>query len=220
MNVIKKIMWVALGACLLGTTGCGGGTATGGTTGSAENLSFEGWTDYRSGNYAVSEELFLDALGLDPQFSEALNGLGWIKFQQAGQEENRESRSALLAASRTNFQKATAAAPENVDAWVGLSGLELHLGNWTDARDAANRALSIDPNFFSTHDNIDFKDVHLILAQAYFYLGAFVHTDDTADPNNSLHHIDVVSPKFKAFYHNNGLTPPDLITKIGELQGL
>jgi len=51
-------------------------------------------------------------------------------------------------------------------------------------------------------------------------LGAFVHTPDTADPNNSLHHIDAVAPGYKTHYHSNRLTPPDLITKIGELQGL
>lgn len=213
-----------IASCLLGIAfsviGCGGGTVTGGTTGSAENLSFEGWTDYTKGDYAKSEEVFLDALSLDPQFSEAYNGLGWLKFQQAGQETNAEIRQAMLQTSRENFLKATASNPENTDAWVGLAGLELHLGNWTDARDAANRVLTLEPNFFSKHDNIDFKDVHIILAQAYFYLGAFVDSESTADPNNSLHHIDMVSRGYKELYHRTGLTPPDLIDKIGELQGL
>ena len=219
MKTFKNAIVVLLGVCLSASMGCGGGTATGGTAGSAENLSFEGWDDYVRGDYTKSEQVFLDALSLDPQSTEAFNGLGWLKFQQAGQEENRENRAALLATSRENFQKATAAAPENVDAWVGLSGLELHLGNWTDARDAANRALTLNPAFFSTHDNIDFKDVHLILAQAYFYLGAFVDTEDTADPNNSLHHINAVAPGYKKLYHDNGFSPPDLIVKIGDLQG-
>ena len=64
----------------------------------------------------------------------AHNGLGWLNFQQAGQEENNAQRESLLTTARTNFQRATAADPENVDAWVGLSGLELELGNWADAR--------------------------------------------------------------------------------------
>ena len=209
-----------LGFCFFGAIGCGGGTATGGSAGSAENLSFEGWDDYVTGDYEKSEEVFLDALSLDPQSTEAFNGLGWLKFQQAGQEGNVERREAILATSRENFLKATASEPTNVDAWVGLSGLELQLGNWTDARDAANRAITLDPSYFSTHDNIDFQDIHLILAQAYFFLGAFVHTDDTADPNNSLHHVDVVAPGYKKFYHASGLAPADLITKIGEIQGL
>lgn len=220
MKMMKYIAWGFIGLCLLATTGCGGGTATGGTSGSAETLSFEGWSDYVTGDYTKSEEIFLDALSLDPQFSEAYNGLGWLKFQQAGQETNTEARDAMLQSSRQNFQKATSANPENVDAWVGLAGLELHLGNWQDARDAANRVLTLEPNFFSKHDNIDFKDVHLILGQAYFYLGAFTDTEETADPNNSLHHIDAVAKGFKTQYHRDGLTPPDLITKIGELQGL
>jgi len=205
---------------MVAAAGCGGGTTVGGVLGSAETLTFEGWSNYRVGSYATSESLFSDALRVDSQFSDAYNGLGWLKFQQAGQEANRERREALLAAARTNFQKATAADPENVDAWVGLSGLELHLKNWAGARDAANRALSLSPRFFSSHDNIDYRDVHLILAEAYFFLGAFVHAAETPDPNNSLHHINAVSAGYKTFYHANQQTPPDLILKIGELQGL
>ena len=214
-------LFIFAGLAALGATGgCGGGTAVGGAVGSAETLTFEGWSNYRLGHYATAESRFLDALRVDSQFSDAYNGLGWLKFQQAGQEANRERREALLTASRTNFQKATAADPENVDAWVGLAGLELHLKNWAGARDAANRALSLSPRFFSSHDNIDYRDVHLILAEAYFFLGAFIHTAETSDPNNALHHINAVSAGYKVFYHDNKLTPPELVIKIGELQGL
>ena len=38
-----------------------------------------------------------------------------------------------------------------------------------EAQIAATRALSLDPRYFSTHDNIDFKDVHLVLAEAFFF---------------------------------------------------
>lgn len=203
-----------------GLIGCGGGTAVGGSSTSSENLTFEAWQGYRSGSLADSEKLFEDALSVDSQNSEAYNGLGWLNFQKAGQEENKEQREGILQKSRDSFQKATASNPENVDAWVGLSGLELHLGNWTDARDAANRALSLDPRYFSTHDNIDFRDIHLILAEAFFFLGAFIHTEISPDPNNSLHRLDAIAPGYKALYHDNNLTPPDLVTKIGELQGL
>lgn len=200
--------------------GCGGGTTVGGSVGSAETLTFEGWSSYRKGSYAASEARFQDALRVDSQFSDAYNGLGWLKFQQAGQEPNRERREALLATARTNFQKATASDPQNTDAWVGLAGLELHMKNWASARDAANRALSLEPRYFSSHDNIDYRSVHLILAKAYFFLGAFINGQTTPDPNNSLHHINAVSAGYKIFYHANNLTPPDLIIKIGELQGL
>ena len=203
-----------------GLNGCGGGTAVGGSSTSSENVTFEAWDGYRGGSLAESETLFEDALGVDSQNSEAHNGLGWVNFQKAGQEGNTEQRESLLQKSRDSFQKATAANPENTDAWVGLSGLELHLGNWEDARDAANRALSLNPRYFSSHDNIDFRDVHLILAEAYFFLGAFFHTEITPDPNNSLHHLDAIDPGYKEQYHDNGFAPPDLITKIGELQGL
>ncbi|MCZ6634721.1 MAG: tetratricopeptide repeat protein [bacterium] len=225
MTWLKTALTCVWAILLLSTlSGCGGGTSAGGTFGTSQRLTFEGWQSYISSQtpeeLQAAEELFRDAVALDPSFSEAHNGLGWLTFQKAGQAQTQEGRSALLGAARSNFQRATTAEPGNSDAWVGLAGLELAAGNWAAARDAANRALSLDPRYFSTHDNIDFKDVHLVLAEAFFFLGAFVDTVETLDPNNTLHHLDLVDPGYKLFYHANKLTPPDMIQKIGELQGL
>lgn len=215
-------IWAIL--LLFTLSGCGGGTSAGGTFAPAQRLTFEAWQDYTSSDnpeeLQAAEELFKDAVALDPSFSEAHNGLGWLSFEKAGQAQTREERSTLLSEARSSFQRATAAEPENSDAWVGLAGLELAAGNWAEAQIAATRALSLEPRYFSTHDNIDFKDVHLVLAEAFFFLGAFVDTPETPDPNNALHHIDQVDPEYKEFYHANKLTPPDMIQKIGELQGL
>ena len=65
----------------LSVTSCGGGTGAGGTFGSSETLTCEGWETYRGAleaqDYDAAERLFSDALNLDPAFSEAHNGLGW-----------------------------------------------------------------------------------------------------------------------------------------------
>ncbi len=218
-----KTVWVrstalALLPLSLCATGCGGGTSVGGTFGSAETSAFEGWEAYKTMSDAKAEELFRNALSLDPSFSEAYNGLGWLDFRRAGQVDG-DQQAQLLGVAKTNFKRATAADPANTDAWAGLAGTELAGGNYTEARDAANRVLSLDSRYFSSHDNIDYRDLHLVLAESYFFIGWFTSTQQTPDPNNALHHLDVLSPGYKAMYHSSGLTPPDLILKIEELQG-
>ena len=217
-----SILAVAVGLAV--ASGCGGGTGTGGSFGSAETLTFEGWDSYRGSSdpldLAEAERLFSNAISLDPSFSEAHNGLGWLNLQRAGQESGSEERSRLLERARTNYQRAIAADPQNEDAWAGLAGLELAANNWVAARDAANRALEINPQYFSSHDNVDFRDLHIVLAQSFFHLGNFIETPSTLDPNNSLFHLDFLEPGFKEVYLETEppLTPPDLILKIEELQ--
>ncbi len=208
--------------CLV-TAGCGGGTGTGGTFGSSETLTFEGWEAYRGAieatDYDAAEKLFTDALNLDPAFSEAHNGLGWLNLQRAGQaDEDPQERERLTDVARANFQRAVAANPDNADAWAGLTGLELAQNNWAAARDAGNRVLALQPRFFSNHDNVDYRDIHLMLAQAYLNLGAFIESSASLDPNNSLFHIDSVDPGYKNTFETLGLQPSDLILKIEELQ--
>ena len=209
---------VLVASLLIWLAGCGGGTGTGGSFGSAETLTFEGWDSYKGQDPDKAVELFNNALSLDPTFSDAYNGLGWLAFEKAGQADTEPARARLLNEAKESFERATAADPENVDAWVGLAGLELARDNWAAARDAANRALSLEPRYFSSHDNIDFRNVHLVLAESYFFLGEFVETEETPDPNNALYHLDAVDPGYRKFYQENGLTAPDLVRKIGELQ--
>ena len=204
-------------------TSCGGGTGAGGTFGSSETLTFEGWETYRGAleaqDYDAAERLFSDALNLDPAFSEAHNGLGWINLQRAGQaDDDLQDRTRLTDLARTNFQRAVAANPENADAWAGLTGLELAENNWAAARDAGNQVLALQPRFFSNHDNIDFRDIHLILAQAYLNLGAFIESSASLDPHNSLFHVDVVDPGYRNTFEVLNLQPAELILKFEELQ--
>jgi tetratricopeptide (TPR) repeat protein len=209
----KNPIGMLLAALFLGAVaGCGGGTGVGGTFGSAESLTFEGWDAYQRVGYDQAEQLFQNALGLDPNFAGAHNGLGWVNFNRAGQEEDADKRRQLLSRAESNFKQATDKNPNDADAWVGLAGVELTLGNWAAARDAANAALQEKPRYFSSHDNIDFQDVRLILAEAFFFLGEFNGPSD----NNSLAQLVMLDPDFEEAYKE----PSDIIRKIGELQGL
>lgn len=209
-------------AALLLLQGCGGGTGTGGTFGSAETLTFEGWEVYRSatvsGDFTAAEALFGNALSLDPGFAEAHNGLGWINLQRSGQEQDREEQERLLLNAQTNFQRATNADLQNPDAWAGLAGVELALNNFDSAINAANQALQINPRYFSTHDNVDYRDLHLLLAESYLATGT-VSADDPNDSANALAQVEKLSPGYTKFYNDNNLEEGDLLIKIEELQG-
>ena len=189
--------------------GCGGGTGVGGTLGSAETRTFEGWSAYKSG--AEAEQHFKDALSLDPSYSDAYNGLGWVSFKKAGQQASEGQQAQMLREAETRFKQATESNPLNTDAWVGLSGVNIAQGNWVGARDAAITALEQNSRYFSSHDNIDYRDVRLILAQSSFFLGEF---------SSALDQLELLSPGYKTIYAENQLTPPDIIRKIEELQAL
>ena len=206
---------------LVALFGCGGGTGTGGTFGSSETLTFEGWEVYReatqSGDFTAAEALFGNALSLDPGFSEAHNGLGWINLQRAGQEQDTQEQERLLLIAQTNFQRATNADLENSDAWAGLAGVELALDDYDSAITAANQALQISPRYFSTHDNVDFRDLHLLLAESYLATGA-VSSEDVNDAANALAQVERLDPGYRQFYIDNKLEEGDLLLKIEELQ--
>lgn len=208
---------------LAGTVvGCGGGTGTGGVQGSQEQLTFEGWERYRkateSGDYTAAEALFGSALSLDPGFSEAHNGLGWVNLQRAGQEEDPDEQERLLLNAQTNFQRATNADLQNADAWAGLAGVELALDNYSSAINAANQALQISPRYFSTHDNVDFRDLRLLLAESYLATGV-ISSEDPNDLSNALAQVERLSPGYRQFFFDNNLEEGDLLIKIEELQG-
>ena len=219
MDLLRsRIELILVGVFLLGLAGCGGGTGTGGTFGSAETQTFEGWENYKKDSIEQAEKLFQSALSLDPSFSEAHNGLGWVNFHKAGQEASEESRTRLLNNAKVNFEKATTANSENVDAWTGRAGVALAQNNWEEARDAANQVLNLDERYFSSHDNIDFRDIRLILAEAYFFLGAFVATQEIPKEQTALYHLDWLDPGYKDEYVARNLTHTDLIRKIEDLQ--
>lgn len=201
--------------------GCGGGTGMGGTFNS-EKLTFEGWNTYRaatqSGDFTAAEVLFGNALSQNPGSSEAHNGLGWINLQRAGQEQDTQEQERLLLNAQTNFQRATNSDLENADAWAGLAGVELALDNYESAINAANQALQISPKYFSAHDNIDFKDLHILLAQSYLAAGK-ITSDNINDLANALAQVDILEPGYQKFYVDNNLEAGDLLLKIEELQG-
>jgi tetratricopeptide (TPR) repeat protein len=206
----RRYIIIAMAAILL-AAGCGGGTGIGTRSDRDQQISSEAWLAYRAGSYAQADSTFQEALSVNPTLSDALNGRGWANFSLAGREGDTNRRTGYLNTARTNFSGAAASDPKNTDAWAGLAGVELASDNYQKAVDAAQQVLNLDPNFFSPHDNFNIREVRIILATAYFFLGKY-SVAEGADPHNATAQITILDRTFRY------TTPVELILRIQELQ--
>ena len=191
--------------------GCGGGTGIGTSTDRPAQISAEAWLAYRAGNYALADSTFQEALSVNPSLSDALNGRGWANFSLASREGDVNRRAGHLSAARENFSRAVTAESKNADAWAGLAGVELASDNYQKAVDAAQQVLNLNPGYFSPHDNFNIREVRMILATAYFFLGKFSKAE-AADPHNAAFQVTTLDRTFQY------TTPVELILRIQELQ--
>ncbi len=202
---------IALIAAILLAAGCGGGTGVGTASDRDQQISSEAWLAYRSGNYAKADSTFREALSVNPGLSDALNGRGWANFSLAGREPDPTRRTNNLNTALDNFSRAVKEDSKNADAWAGLAGVELASDNYQKAVDAASQAIRLDPNFFSSHDNFNIRELRVILATGYFFMGKF-SSAEVPDPNNAAAQVTLLDRNF--LY----TTPSDLIFRIQELQ--
>ncbi|HUU44472.1 MAG TPA: hypothetical protein VM118_01960, partial [Acidobacteriota bacterium] len=158
---------------------CGGG----GNGSSGPSLT-SAWEKFEAGQYDAAIAEFADVVGDvsdAAHLAEGYCGLGW---SYAFDDQ--------LDAAATSFASALNTGAESVDAAAGASAVALARGEHTDATSLAQAALAIDPDWsFNHYPGIDWKDLRLILAQAYFGLGAASYDDaqaevDILDPDNGL----------------------------------
>ena len=129
----------------------------------------QGWERFQSGDFNDAASLFIQALAVDPQDHRAHNGLGWSLLKLG------------------NLQNAVASFDAAID--NGFTGADPHVGKvviFRDRRpidylatiDEANVALAIDSEYAFAYDtDLDWRDVRLILAQAYFAIGSYVEAN-------------------------------------------
>ncbi len=208
---MRETYIIAAAVVILLAAGCGGGTGIGAGTDRPAQISAEAWTAYRAGNFALADSTFQEALSVNPSLSDALNGRGWANFSLAGREGDANRRAGRLSAARENFSRAVTADSKNADAWAGLAGVELATDNYQKAVDAAWKVLDLDANYFSSHDNFNAREIRMILATAYFFLGKF-SKKEAADPNNAAAQVAILDRTFQY------TTPVELILRIQELQ--
>ncbi len=157
----------------------------------SEILIEEGWKEYIAGNYDIAIEKFQRALNEDPNNAEAYNGIGWSK-----------AKLGLVEQSIDSFKSAIAKDPSKADSHAGLAGVYLAIGDYERAIASANRVISLDIKYVSFHDDIDIRNIRLILAEAYYYRKDYTNarnqvellgnTGKTIDPSSATYEKDLM----------------------------
>ena len=143
----------------------------------------EGWLAYVDGNYVLAIAKFKEALNQtltqDQEF--AHNGLGWTYASNAVDSLDKALES---------FDAAVLIKADFVEAYSGRGFVQMALKNYLSAIDDFVLALQLDPNFvFSHNSEINSNDLHLGLAEAYFFrqnLSAAQAQVDELEPTNGL----------------------------------
>ena len=148
---------------VLNLSGCSGDSDP--NTPSAVNYTEQGWSHYKSGNYAQALLSFERAINFDEELADAHNGVGWSHL----------SLSLNPPLAQEAFQNAVQLDTSNADAWVGLANI-LYLRNketndFRAAIRAIDNALQGDPQYLFRHDYRSKADLYALKASCYFYLG-------------------------------------------------
>lgn len=144
-----------------------------------------GWSDFQTEDYSAASVHFQDALTMNGSYADAHLGLGWSRAYLG---QLADAVSSLHAANNNGLS-----AP---DAHAGLAVVYRDLPELDACVSRAAMVLSADPAWeFSHRSSIDYQDMHLIRAQAYYRMGPLNYPDaqgevDILDPSNGLDPAD------------------------------
>ena len=146
----------------------------------AGELINSGWVNFEIGEYLIAIEDFNSAISKDASASEAYSGIGWSRIRL---DMIDEAQIGFLTALDGNY-----AGKETL---AGLAAISLVTEEYTTAIGFAESILNIDPDWIFEHDNsIDYKDVWLIVATAYFHEGNFAEVEAAILKIDSSYSID------------------------------
>lgn len=162
------------------------GTASSIVEARATSVTYEttqGWSEFESASYDTAVTYFNNALGLDSNHADASSGLGWSKALLG-----------FLSEAVTALQTANSLGLTTQDANAGLAVVYRDLPNLESAISHAGTVVGNEPSYsFSHRPSIDYKDMHLVMAQCYYRQGEASFPDAQAQ-------VDIL-------YQNNGLDP-------------
>lgn len=150
----------------------------------AQLLLARAWKKFEQGQYSEASLDFGLVLAENSNYSDAYVGLGWSYSFLDSLEQAKEQ-----------FDKAISLNNRLFDAYVGRGMVLLSSSKYNAAVSDLSFVLASNPIYaFSHNTDIDYKDIHIALAEAYFYQGKydkaqghinFLWSDNGLDPDES-----------------------------------
>ncbi|NNE07581.1 MAG: tetratricopeptide repeat protein [Gemmatimonadetes bacterium] len=176
-------------------SGCGDDNTTNNDNGNdptAASRTTEGWESYGRGDMTTAREKFRSAITLDAGHAPAHSGLGWALAADDS-----------LDAAVTAWDEALGIDAGFTDAYAGKA-LALFAGESPDpagAITAAGEALSREPRYDFSMDDVDWTDLRLLLGNAYVqtgeYSSAAAQIDSlggtSPDPSSDTYEQDIIA---------------------------
>ena len=156
---------------------------------SAEALIDVGWEKFQDGDYEEALSKFANAIFTDDDIALAYQGRGWCYLILSN---------ATLAAE--DFNMAITKGDNSLDPLAGLAAAYLAQQEYMLAISKAKAVLEGNPNYFFEYEpQINYLDMRIILAMAYFHEGR----------------LDEAQEQVNFLYPDNGLDPDDSETWLG-----
>lgn len=192
-NLSRISLFCFLIFSLLSLYGCGKKSTKPEKT--ASEITAEGWNLFESDDFTGAKSKFNEALAKDGDHADAYNGRGWCN---AFLDLDGEAVSDFNAANTKGLGKP--------DAYAGLAGVYVGNQEFASALEKAGIALSMDSTYqFSHQTAIDYFDLHLIKAQAYYGLGG-AYLDSAQQEVDYLNPTNGLDPAEPTSWVVNGVT--------------
>jgi tetratricopeptide (TPR) repeat protein len=144
-----------------------------------ESYLSQGWDYFEDGYYLDALDQFEEAISVDKNKQECYHGRAWCYLMLS------EASEAIV-----DFEKALELGNISLDPHAGLAAAYLAQENYSSAIEKANYVLTGNSNYYFEHNPlIDYHDMHLILAMAYFHEGDLLNAQEHVDflfPENQL----------------------------------
>ena len=176
MKIFKYLMFSLM---VLLTAGCVSNNGTTPTDFTAQELTEQGWEKFGTVDYEKASEKFQEAIKMDANYVEAYCGAGWA-----------EARLTNLASSASYFSQCISLNSSYVDGLAGIAFVYNAQKNYQSAITSATNALNKSSTWAFLHDEtLNYKDLHLLLAECYFALLNF---------SDSLTQVKILNSSFTA----------------------
>lgn len=175
----QSIITIALGFCLILSQCSVFSEPPASTTDMIQN----GWDLFEEGKYELALRQFTDAVYKNPNNEGGYHGKGWC-YLLLNQPVN----------AIDNFYQAISRGNQTLDPVAGLAAAFLANANYADAIIKGETVLAANVNYYFEHEPmINFQDIRLILAMAYYHEGRLSDAQQQVnflDPTNTLNAAD------------------------------